>query len=110
MAFYRLWESYLYGCAMLANNGRRKRWVGKTKEDKAALERGEKLPSWKEFSIRTHDFRHTYCTMLYEAGVDLKSAQKWMGHADEKMIMQIYAHLSEAQEKKAADAWRGYVK
>ena len=47
--------------------------------------------------------------MLYEAGVDLKSAQKWMGHADEKMIMRIYAHLSEKQEQRAEASLREFA-
>ena len=38
-------------------------------------------------NVRSHDFRRTYCTMLYDAGIDLKTAQAWMGHADEKMIL-----------------------
>ena len=43
-------------------------------------------------SIRTHDFRHTYCTMLRDAGVEMKQTMIWMGHADEKMILRIYDH------------------
>ena len=42
--------------------------------------------------IQTHDFRHTYCTMLADAGISLKQAIIWMGHADEKMILKIYDH------------------
>ena len=44
-------------------------------------------------SFRTHDLRHTYCTTLRDAGVDLKQAMAWMGHADEKMILRIYDHV-----------------
>ncbi len=46
-------------------------------------------------SIRPHDLRHTYCTMLRDAGVDMKQAMIWMGHADEKMILRIYDHVGE---------------
>lgn len=53
------------------------------------------------FSIRTHDLRHTYCTMLYEAGVGLKEAQYLMGHADAEMTLRIYTHLSNNQLTKA---------
>ena len=59
--------------------------------------------------IRCHDFRHTYCTMLYEAGIDLKTAQRWMGHADEKMILRIYAHLTERQEQKAVEKLKEFM-
>ena len=103
IAFKRAWDSYLYSASTMLNNGRRKRWLGKTKEDKAALERDEKLPEWKDFNIRTHDLRHSYCTMLYEAGIDLKTAQKWLGHADQAMTMKIYTHLTEKQETAAAE-------
>jgi len=107
--FRRLWDSYLYNCSIMLNDGQRKRWIGKTKTDKLLLAEGEDISTWKEFKIQTHDFRHSYCTMLYEAGIDLKSAQKWMGHADEKMILKIYAHLTAKQENIAADKLRKYV-
>ena len=44
-------------------------------------------------SIRCHDLRHTYCTMLVDAGVPLKQAMVWLGHADEKMILRVYDHV-----------------
>lgn len=44
--------------------------------------------------IRPHDLRHTYCTMLRDAGVEMKLAMQWMGHADEKMILRIYDHVT----------------
>lgn len=46
-------------------------------------------------NIRCHDLRHSYCTMLRDAGVDMKLAMLWMGHADEKMILRIYDHVTE---------------
>ena len=51
-----------------------------------------------------HDFRHTYCVMLFDAGVDMKTAQKWMGHADATMIMRIYDHLSKIRTDRSTDA------
>lgn len=53
--------------------------------------------------IRCHDFRHTYCTMLRDAGVDIKQAMRWMGHADEKMILRIYDHLTEERAQNSID-------
>jgi integrase len=46
-------------------------------------------------NIRAHDLRHTYCTMLRDAGVDMHQAMIWMGHADEKMILHIYDHVTD---------------
>lgn len=49
--------------------------------------------------LTAHVFRHNYCTMLYYAGVDVKDAQRLMGHADIKMTLDIYTHLDELQSK-----------
>jgi len=99
-AFDRAWESYLIALEIKLN-GCHKRWYGHTKEHKAILEAGGELPPWKPVNIRPHDLRHSFCTMLYENDIDIKTAMKWMGHADHNMIMKIYAHLSEEQEKAA---------
>lgn len=55
----------------------------------------------KKVAIRQHDCRHTFATMLYDADVDIKTAVKWMGHANEEMIMRIYAHLTAKKEESA---------
>ncbi len=46
-------------------------------------------------TIRPHDLRHTYCTMLRDSGVDMHQAMLWMGHSDEKMILRIYDHVTD---------------
>ena len=102
-AFDRAWASYITALETSLNGGH-KRWYGKTKAHLAAMERGEKLPPWRSVNIRPHDLRHTYCTLLYDAGVDLKTAMKWMGHADQSMILRIYAHLTDEREKASAIA------
>lgn len=95
--------SYNNLLSSMANGGIQRRWWGRTKEHKAILASGGTLPSYREVNIRCHDFRHTFCTMLYEADIDLKTAQRWMGHADEKMILHVYAHLTDKQEKKSVE-------
>ena len=96
-AFHNAWYSYIAKAEAMLNGVTQKRWYGKTREHQELITRGKELPPWKEFNIRTHDFRHSYCTMLYELGIDIKTAQAWMGHADEAMTRQIYTHLSDAQ-------------
>jgi integrase len=71
-AFRRAWDSYL-----------------------TALSRAAGHP----VSIRPHDLRHTYCTMLADADVSIKQAMLWMGHADEKMILHIYDHVGEKRTR-----------
>ena len=108
-AWSRAWESYLCKLSVL-HNGHAKRWHGKTKEDKAILAAGGTIPPWQDISIRPHDLRHSYCTMLYDAGVDLKTAQLWMGHADVDVTMKIYTHLTEERQQKATTALENAAK
>ena len=98
MAFTRKYESYI---AFLERklNGCPARWYGKTREHKALLAEGKELPPWREIKIRCHDFRVTFCTMCYEAGVPVKTLQVWMGHTDATMIMKIYAKLTAEKEQ-----------
>lgn len=46
-----------------------------------------------------HCLRHTFATMLYDAEVDVLTAQKLLGHADTKTTLAIYTHLSAEKEK-----------
>ena len=48
--------------------------------------------------------RHTYCTDLQKAGVDVRSAQKLMGHADISTTANIYTHQDDATLIEAARA------
>jgi len=47
--------------------------------------------------------------MLWETDVDLKTAMKWMGHADQTMILKVYAHLTERKEEEAALKMRSFI-
>ena len=51
-----------------------------------------------------HCLRHTYCTMLHEAGVDVVTAKELMGHSNIKTTLGIYTHLS--KEKAESDISR----
>ncbi len=53
---------------------------------------GKRVQVISEFSA--HMLRHTYATMLYDAGVDIKSAQYFLGHADLELTLSIYTHLT----------------
>ena len=44
--------------------------------------------------IAPHVFRHTFCTNMANAGMDLKSLQYLMGHSDASVTMNVYAHNS----------------
>jgi len=56
--------------------------------------------------LTAHYFRHNYASTLYNAGVDILSAQRFLGHADVKTTLAIYAHLSQGKEDVNADKVR----
>jgi site-specific recombinase XerD len=47
--------------------------------------------------------------MLYDAGVDVKSAQRFLGHADVETTLRIYTHLTEQKEQNAVDAFNAHL-
>ena len=107
-AFERKYESYI-SFLETKKNGCPRRWYGKTREHKALLAQGKELPEWQDVKIRCHDFRVDFCTRNYEAGIPIKTLQKWMGHADAQMIMNIYAKLTEEQEQVDALKLMGFM-
>ena len=42
--------------------------------------------------LTPHILRHTYCTCLFEAGLDLKEIQYLMGHSKPDVTLEIYTH------------------
>ena len=47
--------------------------------------------------ITPYNLRHTMATMLREAEVDIKAAQSIMGHANARITLDIYSHLTNRQ-------------
>lgn len=68
-----------------------------------------KTRKWLEFilnkynlpKITTHGFRHTHCSLLFEAGVSIKEVQDRLGHNDVQTTLNIYAHVSENAKDEA---------
>ena len=100
------WESYKNKMEA-AINGTTKGWYGKTIEHKKLLAEGKSLPAWKPFDIVPYDLRHSFCTMCRDAGVELNTCRKWMGHADASMILRVYDSVTEdrsEQERKKVES------
>ena len=97
-----VWKSYVFQMEK-AINGCEKRWYGKTREHKAILAAGGKLPPWIPFTVVPYDLRHSFCTMCRDNGVELNTCIYWMGHADAKMILKIYDEVSDARTKNEAE-------
>lgn len=60
-------------------------------------------------SLVAYDLRHTYCTNLQKAGVDLKTASYLMGHADITTTANIYSHTDAELVQAAAEKIRAYA-
>ena len=39
-----------------------------------------------------HVLRHTFCTNLQQAGIDVKSLQYLMGHSNVSVTLDVYTH------------------
>lgn len=88
------WNSYKAAMER-AINGMPKRWYGRTSEHKKLIEQEKPLPEWKSFDIVPYDLRHSFCVMCRDAGVEINTCRRWMGHADAKMILKVYDSVSE---------------
>lgn len=53
----------------------------------------EELEQFETFS--GHCFRHTFATRCFEAGIQPKTVQKYLGHATLQMTMDLYTHVLE---------------
>jgi integrase len=53
-------------------------------------------------SVTAHQFRHSFATDLYDAGVGVLEAQKIMGHADISTTYKVYTHIRERKLEGAA--------
>ena len=90
-------------CMETAINGVSRRWYGRTKEHKAILAEGGKLPPYIEFTVVPYDLRHSFCTWGRDLGVELHTMIEWMGHADATMIMKIYDEVHDNRSKTEAE-------
>jgi len=59
--------------------------------------------------IKIHGFRHTHCSLLFEAGLSIQEVQDRLGHGDIKTTMDIYAHITEKQREKVAEKFANYI-
>lgn len=58
--------------------------------------------------ISSHRLRHTHCTILIEAGVNIKDVQERLGHSDIETTLKIYAHANN-NKKAAIDKFSKFV-
>lgn len=60
-------------------------------------------------SCTPHQLRHSYATILFDAGIDVKTAQLWLGHADIKTTLGIYTHLSQYKQSESINKLQNFL-
>ena len=66
------------------------------------------LPPVMEPTVTAHQFRHSFASDLYDAGVGVLEAKKIMGHADISTTYKIYTHIRERKLKDATQKMIAY--
>ena len=54
--------------------------------------------------VTFHGLRHTHASQLIDAGVDIVTISKRLGHAKPSVTLAVYAHLFRSDDTKAAVA------
>ncbi|MCQ2010588.1 site-specific integrase [Sporolactobacillus sp. STSJ-5] len=60
--------------------------------------------------IKVHGLRHTFASNLYAAKVDVKTAQKFLGHRRMETTMNIYTHVAKKVKIEEAGKYEDYMK
>ena len=59
--------------------------------------------------INIHGFRHTHCSLLFEAGIPIERVKDRLGHSDIKTTMNIYTHVSPKAKEDTADVFGKFM-
>ena len=63
-----------------------------------------RLAAHRHSEVTFHGLRHTHASQLIDAGVDIVTISKRLGHAKPDITLRIYAHLFRKDDSKAAAA------
>ena len=103
-AWAKLWRSYMREL--------NRKYGTRTPADLARLQSGKPGPKALDMTIPNitmHWLRHTFCTLLYLAGVDVIQACAQMGHADVSTTLRIYTHLDAVHKRKSVSKLDTYL-
>jgi integrase len=102
-----LWRSYMTDLNV-------KYGYGGEVDKLAARKKGADGNSQGQLPIRIqtftpHQLRHTFCTIMYLAGVDVMTARDQMGHSDIKTTLEIYTHLDKLYKRSSMQKLDSYL-
>lgn len=110
-AFRRAWDSYLLVLERRVNGIEPCEETSGFRRDRIAKRFEDAGKTYVPINrITPHDLRYTYATILYDAGVDVKTAAYLLGHSDITVTMRIYTQLSARKKLKGMDALNGYMR
>ena len=61
-------------------------------------------------NFTTHQLRHSYATILFNAGIDAKIAQKILGHSKINVTLDIYTHIKKTNIDEATEKLNEFFK
>ncbi len=93
--FMNIYNNREYDFVMTWENGKRLHPLYYTQKFQNLLKK-----SSVNKKIRFHDLRHSNATLLLSKGVDFKTIQTRLGHADISTTLNIYSHVSHEMQKK----------
>ena len=71
--------------------------------------RWDKYLKETEIDITPHQLRHAFATILYDAKVDEKVAQSFMGHSKIEITRNIYTHIRQQRATQAQDDLNKFI-
>lgn len=59
--------------------------------------------------ITVHGFRHTHCSLLFEAGTPIQVVKEQLGHKNISTTMDIYTHVTKKSKEEVAQKFADYI-
>lgn len=59
--------------------------------------------------ITIHGFRHTHCSLLFEAGTPIQVVKERLGHSNIHTTMNIYTHVTKKSKEDVAQKFADYI-
>ena len=64
----------------------------------------KRLLEWNNLPhIRFHDLRHSFATLSFEQGMDIKTVSHMLGHTDAGFTMNTYMHVTDSMQENVAN-------